>query len=54
MSTVASPLAVGGIRQSGAPVRTQNGEVIQRVWLYCIQKLRNEYYTLGRHIGLIL
>ncbi|EGI61362.1 T-complex protein 1 subunit alpha [Acromyrmex echinatior] len=24
MSTVASPLAVGGIRQSGAPVRTQN------------------------------
>jgi len=25
MSTVASPLAVGGIRQSGAPVRTQNG-----------------------------
>jgi len=26
MSTVASPLAVGGIRQSGAPVRTQNGK----------------------------
>lgn len=25
MSTVASPLVVGGIRQSGAPVRTQNG-----------------------------
>lgn len=24
MSTVASPLAVGGVRQSGAPVRTQN------------------------------
>ncbi|CAL1684331.1 unnamed protein product [Lasius platythorax] len=24
MSTVASPLAIGGIRQSGAPVRTQN------------------------------
>jgi len=25
MSTIASPLAVGGVRQSGAPVRTQNG-----------------------------
>lgn len=25
MSTVASPLAVAGSRQSGAPVRTQNG-----------------------------
>lgn len=26
MSTVASPLAVGGTRTSGAPVRTQNGK----------------------------
>ena len=25
MSTIASPLVVGGVRQSGAPVRTQNG-----------------------------
>lgn len=28
MSTVASPLVVGGVRQSGAPVRTQNGMII--------------------------
>lgn len=27
MSTLASPLAVGGVRQSGTSVRTQNGKM---------------------------
>lgn len=28
---MASPLAVGGMRQSGAPVRTQNGKITKKI-----------------------
>lgn len=34
MSTVASALAVGGTRQSGAPVRTQNGMSLTSVSVF--------------------
>ena len=30
MSTIASPLSIAGTRQSGQPVRTQNGKLLTR------------------------
>lgn len=38
MSTVASPLSVGGSRSSGTPVRTQNGN-LTKAFIYVLRVL---------------
>ncbi|OAD54628.1 T-complex protein 1 subunit alpha [Eufriesea mexicana] len=49
MSTVASPLVVGGVRQSGAPVRTQNG-----IALVIIRKCGYTIYSIFAQIRIFV
>lgn len=56
MSTMASPLAVGGVRQSGAPVRTQNGKITyesQNLVILYPETSKWEFYVLSSHVDAI-
>lgn len=69
MSTVASPLVVGGIRQSGAPVRTQNGmslthfisefgytsiySIFVQIWIFLSIILR-KFFSVLKHMNMLV